>query len=567
MYFFQDLLPAKNRSLWKFMVVLCFSLIGFLAYLAYGEYLNEKNKTLQELADMNSLLAVHSKNTFEKINIILKYAEDAFSLSDTSKSNAKIMNKILFNMKGIMPELDGIAVTNSSGLILHSSNWYKDDFLELKHEPTYLVDRPYFKKHQTELSSNTFISEPVYSKTTGNLVIIFSRKLPLKNGKFNGVIVASVNLQALSNLYDHITANRTDKDLTISLFNYNRTLLARAPFIKDQVGKNYPNAMPFLNNPEAVDESGNFIAENSAIDHVKKIFSYIIMPDLPVIIVIGKKFDSITKSWWSHQGIFILILILIIFFIIIGMSFYLKKLNENEKQKEIAINSSKMSMLGEMAAGIAHEIINPLAVIKLHSNSVIAAINSEKYEIEKIKISASKIDNMCIRIDKIIRGLKSYSRDSSQDPKVPTALNTMIESAIELTAIRFKNNQVDLVTEECPNVLIFCREAQISQVLINLMNNSSDAISSLPEKWVHLNYLIVDKTIQIIITDSGKGIPHEIAAKLMTPFFTTKELNKGTGLGLSISKKIIEDHGGTLVLDAAYKNTRFIITLPGEKLN
>jgi C4-dicarboxylate-specific signal transduction histidine kinase len=119
-------------------------------------------------------------------------------------------------------------------------------------------------------------------------------------------------------------------------------------------------------------------------------------------------------------------------------------------------------------------------------------------------------------------------------------------------------------------VFLSCREAEIIQVLLNLINNACDAVASLPDKWVKVEFQIVDapagfkhrKEIIISVIDSGAGIPKNIVDKLMQPFFTTKDPDKGTGLGLSISNNIIKNHGGRLEYNSKSPNTRFDITLP-----
>ena len=106
---------------------------------------------------------------------------------------------------------------------------------------------------------------------------------------------------------------------------------------------------------------------------------------------------------------------------------------------------------------------------------------------------------------------------------------------------------------------------QISQVLLNLLNNAHDAIKELGEnpKWIQIDVHKKDeKYIQLSVTDCGHGIPKQHLNKIMQPFFTTKEVGKGTGLGLSISSEIIKNHGGSLTYDAQSKHTRFVIELP-----
>lgn len=106
------------------------------------------------------------------------------------------------------------------------------------------------------------------------------------------------------------------------------------------------------------------------------------------------------------------------------------------------------------------------------------------------------------------------------------------------------------------------RPAQLSQVILNLISNAVDAIMHQPEKWVELKITLQNEMIIFSVTDSGNGIPKEVAEKIMQPFFTTKEIGKGTGLGLSISKGIVEDHQGKFYYDENCKNTRFCVEIP-----
>ena len=99
-------------------------------------------------------------------------------------------------------------------------------------------------------------------------------------------------------------------------------------------------------------------------------------------------------------------------------------------------------------------------------------------------------------------------------------------------------------------------------MLLNILNNSFDAIQSLPTKWIRIDVFSADDRLQLSVTDSGQGIPREVSDRMHEPFFTTKDVGKGTGLGLSISKGIIEDHDGSLTYDRKSPHTRFVIELP-----
>jgi signal transduction histidine kinase len=103
---------------------------------------------------------------------------------------------------------------------------------------------------------------------------------------------------------------------------------------------------------------------------------------------------------------------------------------------------------------------------------------------------------------------------------------------------------------------------QIAQVLLNLIRNSCDAIERGAEKWIRIAVTRLPDSIEISVSDSGRGIPENVREKIFQPFFTTKEVGRGTGLGLSVSKGIVEAHGGTITLDTKSTHTRFVVTLP-----
>ncbi|MBC7537930.1 MAG: PAS domain S-box protein, partial [Bacteriovorax sp.] len=235
-------------------------------------------------------------------------------------------------------------------------------------------------------------------------------------------------------------------------------------------------------------------------------------------------------------------------------------------EREKLMASAKMSSLGEMAGGIAHEINNPLAIIigKISQLKRRIKTGSEEIVIAKFNEDLSLIENTAKRIGLIIKGLSAFSRNAENDSMEEVLVPVLIQDMLELSKERFKFKSVDLRFDvaNCQQVFVLGRASQLLQVLINLLNNAFDAVEELPERWVEIQVKIVVNKCHIIITDSGTGIPPELVEKIMSPFFTTKSLGKGTGLGLSISKGIIEEHHGKLYYDSTSKNTRFVIELP-----
>ncbi|RYZ64392.1 MAG: GHKL domain-containing protein, partial [Proteobacteria bacterium] len=170
------------------------------------------------------------------------------------------------------------------------------------------------------------------------------------------------------------------------------------------------------------------------------------------------------------------------------------------------------------------------------------------------------------RIGSIVKALKTFARDSQHDALTPHNFQQIAADTLNMCKERLRNHGAKLVYDEATaNLLLDCRPTEISQVLLNLLNNSLDAIETLDEKWIKLECVVVNEEVQIIVTDSGPGIPAAVAAKIMQPFFTTKDIGKGTGLGLSISRSIADAHGGKLELEAGASNTKFVLKLPALK--
>ncbi|MDH5600795.1 MAG: HAMP domain-containing histidine kinase, partial [Gammaproteobacteria bacterium] len=241
-----------------------------------------------------------------------------------------------------------------------------------------------------------------------------------------------------------------------------------------------------------------------------------------------------------------------------------------EKERQLIISqghvhhANKLTALGEMASGMAHEINSPIQTISLIAQRVQRQLKKNISD-EDIHESMEKITSSVNKISEIIDSLRKVSRASTKDEFKFTKLKELIEDVINMSDERFKVNNVHFEVNYynlSENTLIQCQRLQLSQVLINLVNNAYDAIQSLEDKWIIIDFEKRGEIIQVSVTDSGAGIADDIQDKIFEPMFTTKEIGKGTGLGLSISNDIITKHNGTFYIDKESKNTRFIIELP-----
>jgi signal transduction histidine kinase len=261
-------------------------------------------------------------------------------------------------------------------------------------------------------------------------------------------------------------------------------------------------------------------------------------------------------------------------------------LNELRATQKQLIQSEKMASLGELTAGIAHEIQNPLNFINNFSEVNTELIAEMKDEMDKgnivdakaiandIAVNEGKINHHGKRADAIVKGMLQHSRTSS-GAKEPTDINALVDEYLRLAyhGLRAKDKSFNATIktdydETIEKVTIIPQD--IGRVFLNLINNSFYAVTE-KKKQQSENYeptlsvttkKINDK-IQITVADNGNGIHHKVLDKIFQPFFTTKPTGEGTGLGLSLSYDIIKAHGGELkAVTEEGQSSEFIVLLP-----
>jgi len=236
-----------------------------------------------------------------------------------------------------------------------------------------------------------------------------------------------------------------------------------------------------------------------------------------------------------------------------------------EEQQVSLANNSKLTALGEMASGIAHEINNPLAILFIKLSQMSTELNSPTYTKESLQDSIASMQKTCERIKNIVLGMRALSRDGSSDLFEECNVQQAIDDAVAVLREKLASESIQLQINCHPNLKVFTRPNQLSQVILNLIHNAYDAIRDYSgERWIKIEANAKGEQIIIETTDSGPGIAAEVRQKIMRPFFTTKAPGQGTGLGLSISKNIIQSHGGTLEYDPSSRHTKFSISLPAR---
>jgi PAS domain S-box-containing protein len=240
--------------------------------------------------------------------------------------------------------------------------------------------------------------------------------------------------------------------------------------------------------------------------------------------------------------------------------------------KQQLVQASKLATLGEMATGIAHELNQPLSVIKTVSSFLLNRLQKgETVRDEVLKSMFQEIDAHVDRASGIIGHIREFGR-KSEGRKEKTQINVPLQNAIDIFSQQFKLREIEVVVdlaEDLPPIM--ADRNRLEQVFINLLLNARDAIEEKREKFgqagsghrIFVRTTFLDGSVKVELRDTGKGIPKALVERIFEPFFTTKEVGKGTGLGLPISYGIIVDHQGSLQVESVENDgSTFIILFP-----
>lgn len=537
------------------------------------------------------------RNSDEALRIIkfhyeLKGAKDFNLLNEYFAK--KVIDVSFFNQAGII---------NADGI-------YEFSNLE-NHKKIDLSDREHFRILKDDYPYDVFVSKPVLGRASKKWSIQLTKRLSKSDGSFNGVAVVSFDPTYFVDFHKQIELGPQGFTSLVGVDGFVRTL--RVGDVSKIDGSISKIAIPDLIKDR---ESGYFVSA-AVFDDVKRIYAFERLKNQPLAVIVGveenqalAEYERLLRSYLVLGG---LLTLLIVAFTTIAILMLSKSqaLNvrlqksyndmESAKQSELDMSqrltqSEKLAALGQLAAGVAHEINNPIGYVNSNLGALrqyfgifekiitsyeayVSSRNAGEFNItdnpealkkklnfefirQDIGATLSESQEGIVRVKNIVDDLKNFSRNDSNTQWLPFDLHKAIQSTLNIVNYEVKY-RADVVLEfgEIPEVE--CVPSQLNQVFLNLIMNAAQAQSPETRGKIVISTGTVEDKVWVEVSDNGVGIAKENLNKIFEPFFTTKEHGAGTGLGLSLSYGIIQKHRGSLTVSSEPGvGTTFRIEIP-----
>jgi two-component system, NtrC family, sensor kinase len=413
---------------------------------------------------------------------------------------------------------------------------------------------------QSVMSGGIYISDVFlgFRKFPHFIIAVMSRE-----GNRTWILRATINSEIIDNV---VRAAQIGKKGDAFIVN-NRNILQTAPRFSGEIFA-HPRTPDFSRINEGLVEEQGMVGERA-------LFAATVINNTKWVMVIKEdpqeQLTPLLRARLMAAFLLLAGLLLIIGGTIITSRLMMKRLIQIDREKavseDLAIQSTKMAALGKMAAGIAHEINNPLAVIGEKAGWIKDLLAEEDIaqseNFKEFEASIRKIEYHVERAKKVTHRLLGFAR--RMEPIQETVdVNKTLSETIDFLANESRYRSIDIQSDYAPDLpKITSDSSQLQQVFLNILNNAIDAIGKNGEVMIKTKHLPKNSELSVEITDNGPGIPKEKIAKIFDPFFTTKEVGKGTGLGLSIVFTILEKLGGRIMVASEEgKGTTFTIYLP-----
>lgn len=556
----------KNQhSTMRNIILLCMILVPivtFLTILGIGYFTFTRTTEVRTVLHMKRIVKDHQQmidSFLQERKGDLEFVADTYAFEDLVSPN--ILRRVLERLQRKSPAFFDLGVFDQSGLHVAYQGPYK---LTGK----IYSDEDWFK---TVLDQGYYVSDVFLGfRKAPHFIIAITRNM---NGQ-KWVIRATIDTYRFNDLVEDVRIGKTGEAYIINSKGILQTKRRSGGTLleKDMESDTFPDF-----------NSGIRSFFQTSTQGVAYLYTVTWMKDKNWLLVVRQEKTDAFKAIRSATYL-VVIIILIGCMIIVGIAFYLtdriiRRMDRLDSEKmqlnQQLIGATRLAELGEIAAGFAHEINNPLQIIK-SEHSLIKMIlselkDTEKYNgsavIKEINDSMNQIDLQISRCANITQAILKFGRQGEPKPR-NFNLNEVLSDAVKMIRKKAAVNNIS-ITEEYTKlpVMVYGEPAELQQVLLNLLNNAMDAIGekenasggrisirAVPEE---------DRRVRIEVSDNGIGISPENMDEIFKPFFTTKPAGKGTGLGLSVCYGIIDKMGGTMdVKGKCGLGTTFTIHLP-----
>lgn len=225
-----------------------------------------------------------------------------------------------------------------------------------------------------------------------------------------------------------------------------------------------------------------------------------------------------------------------------------KKIEKEVADKKIQmVAASKINSIRRIAAGVAHEINNPLTIVMGQASRLKKMAEEKKLNDVQVLNMSEQIESMALRIVEIVNGLRSFAREGSDEPIVSTSLKEILKKSLKFSRAKILTNRIELIVDErATDLTVKCRGVQVVQALFNVINNARDAVEGQKSARIEIKIITEEKMAGFEVHDNGPGVSEAAQRYLFQPFFTTKAVGLGSGLGLSITKDIVDKYDGEI---------------------
>lgn len=540
------------------LVILAFA--GSSVYDAWRSYRSSLVATDREIGNVANALAEQTAGTWEAIDLLLSDTARWYR-HESQGIPPERLDEILAHRAAGMRQVRMLTIVDAQGIQRHSS----------RHDTpadTDVSDRPYFIAQRDGHPMSVFISEPIIRENRA--IVVLSRRIGDSQGGFHGVVTAVVDLEGFKQFYRAIDLGAGS---AIHLVREDGTLLARSPAAPGTVGKKFP--------PLAVTSDTGVMRLVGPIDGKENFIAVAQVRDTPLLLTVTREEavalepwrDEATRLAWRTFTIALLGILTIA--ILLRQLRHIEQAQIEKENLEAQLRQSqKMEAVGTLAGGIAHDFNNILGAILGYGE--LAQQSSE--EGSAVRRYVDNVMHAAGRAKALVERILGFSR-SGLGERVPVNVQYVIEETLELlqaslpAGIRLERRL------EAGNAAVIGDAIHLHQVAMNLCTNALHAmgqnggvlgvdlerIELTEQRMLSRGTLAPGIYVRLAVSDTGSGIPPEVAERIFDPFFTTKRVGEGTGLGLALVHGIVTDLGGAIdVTTQVGQGTRFEIWLPAS---